>query len=89
MSADELKAAEKRGYSKGYDAGRRRKARGISAERAAAERAAFRRRVFLAVLPECLKLQGWVNGQKKPITNLTQRTDLAWSFADEALKRYY
>lgn len=45
--ADDLKAVEQRGYSKGYQAGQRRKRREIRAETLDRERQAFRDRVFV------------------------------------------
>jgi hypothetical protein len=85
MTDDAFKAAEKRGYSKGYEAGKRRKVRQIDSERAYKEKQAFRRRAFLAALPGCINADGWKTGDI-PITSLAARTALAWNFADEALK---
>lgn len=75
-------------YAKGYAAGKRRKAREISAEQRERERTEFRRRVFLAVLPTCIEVSGWQR-DGKPIKNLDQRTALAWNFADEAMKQHH
>lgn len=85
MTDDAFKAAEKRGYAKGYNAGQRRKAKAISAERGYKEKQAFRRRAFLAALAACVNAQGWTQGDK-PINSIAGRTALAWDFADEAVK---
>lgn len=82
---DDIKAAEKRGYSKGYAAGRRRKARDLSDQRRRTEREAFRRRAFLAALPACIAAQGWKRGDK-PIASVDDRAQLAWDFAAAAVK---
>lgn len=86
MSADDaFRAAEKRGYSKGYAAGLRRKQRHVDEDRRSRERAAFWNRAFLAVLPTCLTVNDWQNGKGEPITTLDQRVQLASNCADRAL----
>ena len=85
---DTIKAAESRAYQRGYMAGQRRKTKAISVEKLQAQKDAFRRRAFLAALPACIAAEGWKKGNE-PITGLTERTALAWDFADEALKRYW
>jgi ribosome modulation factor len=88
---DTTKAAEsrayQRAYQRGYQAGQRRKAKEINAEKYQAQKDAFRRRAFLAALPACVTAVGWKKGEK-PINNIDARTELAWDFANEALKRY-
>lgn len=85
---DDIKAAEARGYSKGYAASVRRKQRKVSAESEAKQRAAFWNRAFLAALPTCIDVQGWQrNGQ--PIKSLQDRTQLAADFADHALQKHW
>lgn len=82
---DDIKKAELRGYSRGYNAGRLRKEKNIRTERIQAERQAFMDRAFLAALPACINAQGWKAGDK-PITSFEDRTKLAWDFAERALK---
>lgn len=79
--------AEKRGYAKGYAAGRRRLEADLSREQAAAEREEWRRRVFLAALPACISASGWTDGEGKPINTLMARIKLAILAADTAVKR--
>jgi hypothetical protein len=74
-----------RAYQRGYAAGRRRLKADLRGQRKEAEREAFRRRAFLAALPACIEVQGWVRGDA-PITKLADRVRLAWEFADEAVK---
>lgn len=89
---DPIKAAEKRGYSRGYAAGKVRRMKGIEADRMAREREAFRRRAFLSALPACIQAAGWErplpDGTKQKIVNMNERVRLAWDFAEEALKRW-
>lgn len=73
------KAAKARGYSQGYAAGQKRAAREDARED-------FRRAAFLAALPACANGSNWKKGET-PITTLKGRTELAWDFADEALRR--
>lgn len=84
MTDDAFKEAEKRGYGKGYRAGRRRAARELSWEERQEKRNAFWREAFLAALPSAIEVQGWTSGGK-PVTNLKERTKLARDFANEAL----
>jgi hypothetical protein len=76
---------DRKEYARGYNAGRKRVDLDISREAVMAERQAFLERAFLAALPACIVAQDWKRGDK-PITNMTQRTALAWDFAEEALK---
>lgn len=89
MTDDAFAAAEKRGYAKGYAAGKRRVGREVEAERLERARAArenaFFRQAFAAVLPACISAQGWKSGDK-PIHNLDERTRLAHDFATEAVR---
>lgn len=88
MTEDDIKAAEKRGYSRGYQAGNKRKHRDAVSERIRREERAFRDRAFLAALPACIEAQGWsrtVDGKKIPISDLEERTRLAWDFARMAV----
>lgn len=88
--SDETKAAEARGYARGYAASNRKHARQQDHECIRREEQAFLDRAFLAALPACIEAQGWsrtVDGEKQPIANLAARTELAWDFAREALKQ--
>lgn len=87
MSDEEIKAAELRGYARGYQAGKKRLKVDITKERLERERDAFRRRAFLAALPSCIDAQGWKRGDE-PINTVEQRVRLANSFAKEALKYF-
>lgn len=85
MSDDDIKKIEARAYTKGYEAGRRRKDRELRAERDRREERAFRDRVFLAALPDFIKAQGWKMDGKE-VTNLNQRVELAWRAAQRAVE---
>lgn len=84
---DEVKAAEQRGYARGYRAGKRRKVRAIDRERELARREAFIERVFLQILPWALENRdGWgrkINGKHVHFTK-EERIDFAWRMAIEA-----
>ena len=82
---DPIKAAEKRGYSRGYVAGQRRVAVAENEEAREERRLEFRRQVFLAALPGLIVNGTWQTGGKtarKP----SEYVSIAWYFADEALK---
>lgn len=86
MNDDAIKAAEKRGYARGYQAGKgRRKADADREQRRKADQA-FLERAFIAALPACIQVQGWSRGDA-PIKSLPDKTRLAWDFAEEALKQ--
>ncbi len=73
----EDRAAEQRGYAKGYTAGRKRvELEGIEA---------FRRQVFLAALPNILQ-GGWTRGEVKLNTGPLM-VETAWSIANQAVKQ--
>jgi hypothetical protein len=84
---DAFKAAEQRGYSRGYRAGRLRKRRDIDREQQAARREAFIERTFLQILPWALDNRaGWgrkIDGKHVPFTK-EERIDFAWKTAVEA-----
>lgn len=86
MSADELKEAEARGYSRGYQAGARRKKRAIDEERREAAKRAFWLRAYLAMLPHAMAVEGWKIGEE-PVRSSVQRAELAARWADAALSR--
>jgi hypothetical protein len=58
-TGDELKKAEKRGYSRGYQAGKKRRQADRLAENYRREQQAFHDKAFLAALPACIEAQGW------------------------------
>ena len=87
MADDPVAAAEKRGYQRGYNAGKRRLVQEVARDRRHAQAEAFRRRAFLAALPAAFGAQGWKRGDQ-PITSMEDRVRLAWEVADEAMKRY-
>ena len=72
---------EKRGYSKGYAAGKRHKRNAIRIKRDA-----FWQRAFLAALPVAFAADGWKRGDT-PINDLDDRVKLAAEVADEAMKQ--
>lgn len=78
MTDEQIKAAEQRGYGRGYNAGRRR------AEREA-QHTELWNRAFLAALPACISSSDWAIGDK-PIRDIPGRTRLAVDFANEAVK---
>ena len=88
MSAEDIKAAELRGYSRGYAAGKKRKQRDEGADRRYAKERAFFNRALLAALPACITVDGWQNGKGEPITKLVGRVKLARNAAEEALKYF-
>ncbi len=88
MADDAYKAAEQRGYSKGYAAGQRRRKRDDEEARRMNEREQFRRRAFLAALPAAIDARGWKRGDT-PITSLKDRVTLARDIADESAKQFF
>jgi hypothetical protein len=80
-----ITAPEKLAYARGYNAGRKRKARNVSAEQIRNRERAFWQRAFLSSLQTCITVSGWTVGDK-PITTITGRTQLARDFANEALR---
>ena len=80
-----LLAAEKRGYGKGYAAGKRHRGKQVRIDQNRRQRQAFRQRAFLAVLPFAMGANGWVRGEN-PINSLSERVRLAVEIADEAMK---
>jgi inorganic triphosphatase YgiF len=88
---DAFKAAEQRGYRKGYAAGQRKKAKALAVDRRRAQERAFEQRAFLAVLPWVFEQQRWGRKDSKGVhTPFSTKADLvafAWSLADEALEQ--
>lgn len=85
MSQDQIKEAEQRGYSRGYNAGRKRLKKQIEAEQLQRKKNEFYNQALLAALPSCVLAQGWKHGEK-PISSVLERIELADHFAREALK---
>jgi len=86
MVEDEIKRAERRGYSKGYVAGKRRKQAARQREVHCREQQAFLDRAFLVILPVALAAEGWKFGDK-PISTTEERVLLAKRWAEEALRQ--
>lgn len=86
MTDEEIKQAEHRGYSRGYQAGKRRREQDHRTERLYREKCAFMDRAFLSALSACVTVSGWKHGDK-PINNIKERVSLAWDFASEAVKQ--
>jgi hypothetical protein len=83
---DEIKQAEKRGYSRGYNAGARRKKDDRYREQQRKENQAFLDRAFIAVLSTALVAEGWTFGDE-PINSTEDRVKLANRWAYEALRQ--
>lgn len=78
--------AEKAAYSRGYNAGRKRKAVDISHEARRREERAFLDRAFLAALSGFIQSDSvWSQGDRK-FTSIPDRVALAWMAANDALK---
>lgn len=77
---------ERRAYSRGYSAGRKKLKQENQTARRLARQDEFWRRAFLAALPFALGAQSWTRGGK-PITRLDDRVKLATDVANEALKQ--
>jgi hypothetical protein len=86
VTDDAFKQAHDAGYRKGYAAGKRRADKETTREQFQQQQQEFLERAFLAALPQCVSVGGWKRGDK-PITNLEDRVDLAWDFAEMALKK--
>lgn len=90
MSEDDpIKAAEARGYAKGYGAGKRRAERDDRAEDVRGRRERFRQDVYLAIISEMIR-SPWgrkIDGTFKPFSGAKEISGCAWNFADEAVKR--
>lgn len=84
MTENEIKVAEARGYSRGYNAGKKRKEKAVSRENQMRKKHAFWQRAFLAALPVAMTQDNWKRGDK-PIVSVADRTKLATEIADEAL----
>ncbi len=90
MSTDAFKAAEQRGYAKGYLAGKRAKARVVAKDRRWQQEKAFEQRAFLAVLPWVFEQNNWgppgPDGVVVPYRSMEDRVKLAWHIAEKALQ---
>ena len=81
---DSFTTAEKRGYAKGYRAGRHKRAREVSHEKRRRQENAFWQRAFVAAIPSFMVADNWtVDG--KPVATLSARIDLAAQAADLAV----
>ncbi len=83
---DAFKKAERRGYAKGYEAGKRRRPRSTGAESFKERKAAFWRQAYIAMLPTAMLVQGWSMGDEVAQTG-AQRIELATHWATEALEQ--
>lgn len=83
--SNEIKAAEKRAYSKGYYAGQRRLEAESGRRDREAKREAFRREVFLAALNGTLIAGGWQTDGKK-WSDAESYSKGCWVIANKALK---
>lgn len=87
---DPIKAAEKRGYAKGYIAGKAKRAKLLSYEQILRRDNALWNRAFLAALPACITADGWTitkaDGTEQRISDVAEKTKLARDFATEAFK---
>jgi hypothetical protein len=81
---EEIKKAEQRGYSRGYQAGKARRKRERMLEQYEQRKNAFWQRAYLAILQDAFNAHGWKSGDK-PITSVDDRTNLARNFADSSL----
>lgn len=75
---------EKRGYQRGYVAGRKRLKRDRQAERRQAEYDALWNRCYIALLPAAMQVNGWRIGNKV-VNSTSERVDLARRWAYEAV----
>lgn len=88
-TTDAFKAAEQRGYAKGYAAGKRARARVVASDSRQAKQQAFAQRAFLAVLPWVFEQDTWgttANGVHTPYKTKGERIKFAASIAEEALQ---
>lgn len=85
MTDDALKAAERSGYQKGYNAGKRLRSKQISADRQYARERAFWQRAMLAAIEFAMTQSTWKRGDT-PINSTKDRMVLAGNVADAALK---
>lgn len=91
MADDAYQAAEKRGYARGYAAGKKRRNAQIAAEERQRRREAFEQRAFLAVLPFAMSpSHNWgvtdAEGKHRPYQTVEERVDFAWRIARQATK---
>ena len=84
--SEDTKVAEQRGYSRGYRSGRARRMREVTQERLRRERQALLDRIYIAMLPAAMQVQGWKRGDK-PITDMNDRITLAREWAEKAMER--
>lgn len=78
--------AERKGYARGYAAGRKKVRVERSREQERLARQAFWDKAFLAAIPAVILMNGWTRGDAK-ISLLGDRIRLATEAADEALAK--
>ena len=83
---DNIRMAEQRGYSRGYHAGCARREREVSQERLQRERQALLDRIYIALLPAAMQIQGWARGSVQ-INSMDDRIELAREWAEKAMDR--
>lgn len=83
---DSFATAEKRGYAKGYRAGRRKLARAVSYEHKRQRENAFWQRAFVAAIPAFIAERGW-EMEGRPVKNLDDFIELAARAADRAVTK--
>jgi len=86
MSDDAFAKAEKRGYQRGYAAGKRLRVKALQETRSQREKQAFLERAFMAALPAFIVAQNWTRGEEK-IISLEQCVDMAWRAAESAARQ--
>lgn len=84
---DLIRAAEKRGYSKGYAAGQRRVRAGDEQQLRAFMQEEFERQVFVTILPQLVS-QPWQTGSKR-WTSMEEFIDGARKFARLSAKQFH
>ena len=85
-SADEIRKAELRGYSRGYQTGSTKKKNDRAAQNKKQQHDAKWNRAFLAALPAALVMNGWKIGEK-PISTIEERLDFAVRIANRSAER--
>lgn len=80
---EDIDAAEKRGYARGYVAGRKKGRADKVVIVEASEQRKFIERAYMACLPSIIT-GGWKVGEKRTVEAVVQA---AWHFANESLKQ--
>ncbi len=82
----EAERAKRLGYSQGYSAGRRAKTAVSLSEQQRLREKSLWQKCFLAVLPEVVNGEAYVDSKGVRLSNVSQRVAVARDFADYALK---